>query len=103
MSLNTRSSAEKLDALRRAARRGLTPPPRLSVPAWADRFRYLAREAGSTAGQWRTATVEVARGPMLAVTEPGVHTISVMVATQLLKTSLLENVIGFFAHLPENA
>lgn len=36
---------------------------------------------------------------MLAVTEPGVHIITAMVSTQLLKTSLLENVFGFFAHL----
>ena len=43
--------------------------------------------------------MEVARGPMLAVTEPGVHTITAQVATQLLKTSLLENVFGYHAHL----
>ena len=36
---------------------------------------------------------------MLAVTEPGVQTITAMVSTQLLKTSLLENVFGFHAHL----
>lgn len=82
----------------RAGRRGWTPPPRTSVPDWADSERKLAKEAGSTSGQWRTATVEIARGPMLAVTEPGVHIITGMVATQLLKTSLLENVVGFHAH-----
>lgn len=87
------------DRLHRAWRRGWTPPPRISVPDWADRYRKLAKEAGSTSGQWRTSTVEVARGPMLAVTEPGVHIISAMVATQLLKTSLLENIVGFHAHL----
>ncbi|KDR31549.1 terminase [Caballeronia zhejiangensis] len=36
---------------------------------------------------------------MLAVTEPGVHTITAMIATQLFKTSLLENVFGYFACL----
>lgn len=36
---------------------------------------------------------------MLAATEPGVEIISAMVATQLLKTSLLENVFGFHADL----
>jgi phage terminase large subunit GpA-like protein len=36
---------------------------------------------------------------MLAVTEPGVHIITVMVSTQMLKTALLENVFGYFAHL----
>lgn len=36
---------------------------------------------------------------MLAVTEPGVEIVTAMVATQLLKTSLLENTFGYFAHL----
>lgn len=89
----------KADRLRLAALKGLTPPPRISVPEWADRYRKLAGEAGSNSGRWKTNTVEVARGPMLAVTEPGVHIITAMVATQLLKTSLIENVFGFFAHL----
>jgi phage terminase large subunit GpA-like protein len=89
----------KADRLRAAARRGWTPPPRISVPEWADRERRLAKEAGSTSGKWRTSTVEVARGAMLAVTEPGVHKISVMVCTQLMKTALLENTFGYFAHL----
>src|SRR5690242_9807897 len=93
------SRGSKRERLALAWRRGWTPPPRISVPAWADNFRKLAKEAGSTSGQWSTSTVEVARGPMLAVTEPGVHVITVMVSTQLLKTALLENVFGYFAHL----
>lgn len=89
----------KLGRLQLAWRRGWTPPPRISVAEWADTYRKLAKEAGSTSGNWSTSTVEVARGPMLAVTEPGVHTITAMVCTQLLKTALLENVFGYFAHL----
>ncbi|QDD65547.1 terminase [Herbaspirillum seropedicae] len=95
----TQISGPKADRLRRSFRQGWTPPPRISVPEWADRYRQLAPEAGSTSGAWRTDTVEIARGPMLAVTEPGVHVITAMVSTQLLKTALLENVFGFFAHL----
>ncbi|MEX3635967.1 phage terminase large subunit family protein [Paraburkholderia sp. BR14320] len=69
------------------------------MPEWADRYRKLAAEAGSTSGKWSTAKVEVARGPMLAVTEPGVHVITGMMSTQLLKTEFLLNVFGYFAHL----
>lgn len=93
------AAAGKVERLLAAARRGWTPPPRISVPDWADAYRKLAKEAGSTSGKWRTGTVEVARGAMLAVTEPGVHKISVMVCTQLMKTALLENTFGYFAHL----
>lgn len=62
-------------------------------------MRVLAKEAGSTSGKYRTARVEIARGPMLAATEPGVRKISAMVATQLLKTTLIENLLGFHIHL----
>jgi phage terminase large subunit GpA-like protein len=36
---------------------------------------------------------------MLAVTEPGVRKLTAMVATQLLKSTLIENVVGYHAHL----
>jgi phage terminase large subunit GpA-like protein len=71
----------------------------LSVPDWADRFRVKARGAGSTSGRWRTSDVEIARGPMLAPTEPGVREISVMACTQLMKTSVIENTFGQKAHI----
>lgn len=95
----TQTSPTKTERLARAWRKGWTPPPRVTVPEWADRFRKLAKEAGSTSGKWRTSTVEISRGPMLAVTEPGVHVITAMVCTQLMKTALIENVFGYFAHL----
>lgn len=93
------SGSSKRERLAHAWGRGWTPPPRISVPDWADRYRRLAKESGSTSGKWETATVEVARGLMLAVTEPGVHIITAMVSTQILKTALLENIFGYYAHL----
>lgn len=69
------------------------------MPEWADKCRVQAKESGNSSGKWRTSRVEIARGPMLAVTEPGVRKISAMVATQLLKTSLIENVTGYHIHL----
>jgi phage terminase large subunit GpA-like protein len=93
------SQNEKANWLRASVRKAWTPPPRISVATWADEYRKLAKEAGSTSGNWSTSTVEIARGPMMAVTEPGVHVITTMVSTQLLKTALLENIFGYFAHL----
>ena len=98
-SVNPKVISPRTTELRAAWRRGLTPPPRTSVVGWADRYRRLAQEAGSTQGAWDTSTVEVSRGPMLAVTEPGVRVITAMTCTQLLKTALLENIFGYFAHL----
>lgn len=36
---------------------------------------------------------------MLAVTDPNVHTITVMSCTQLMKTELINNIVGFFAQV----
>lgn len=77
----------------------LRPPPRLTLPEWADKYRHLSTSSGAVGGPWQTSRVEVARGPMMAVTEPGVRRITAMTSTQTLKTSFLENVIGYFAHL----
>lgn len=49
-------------------------------------------------GRWKTDQVEVARGPMLAITDPEVRRVTVMGPTQLMKSSLLENTFGYFAH-----
>lgn len=77
----------------------LRPPPKMDVPTWADTYRHLSTSSGAIGGKWQTHRVEVARGPMMAVTEDGVQTISLMVCTQTLKTSLQENVLGYYAHL----
>lgn len=89
----------RLDAaVRRALVQNLKPPPKLDLVQWADEHRYLSPEASSEPGKWQTARVEVARGMMLAITEPGVREVTVMACTQLAKTELLNNIIGYFVH-----
>jgi len=78
---------------------GLRPQPRLTLPQWADKYRVLSSMSSAIGGPWRTSRVEIARGPMMAVTESGVSIITVMSCTQVMKTALLENVIGYKAHL----
>lgn len=65
---------------------------------WAERYRKLSKES-SNGGKFFVSRVEVARGPMLWATEPGVSKITLMACTQLLKTTLIENVIGRFVHV----
>jgi len=75
------------------------PKPTMNLPDWADTHRKLTTATSAVGGAWRTARFEVARGPMMAVTERGVETITCMVATQTLKTELLLNTIGYHAHM----
>lgn len=71
--------------LRTHSRAALLPPPRMTVDQWADTYRILGPEGNAIPGPWRTSTQEVARGPMRAITEPGVRTMSVMSCTQIMK------------------
>jgi len=70
----------------------------LTVDQWADEFRFLAPSVAALPGPFRTSRIEVARGPMRAVTEPGVHTITLKSCTQLMKTTVCENILGYFIH-----
>lgn len=76
-----------------ACQKGLKPPEKLDLDDWADKYRYINEVSGE---KWFTSTVEVARGPMKAVTEPGVRTITVMCSTQTMKTEIILNTIGRF-------
>lgn len=89
-------SLDNLAALEIRIAKDAAIPERLSLPEWADRKRILSAKNAARPGQWDTSRVEIARGPMLAVTEPGVRIISLPVSTQLMKTAFIENVIGYF-------
>lgn len=71
----------------------------MTLPEWADTFRVLSRESSSEPGPWDTSRVEPARGPMLAATDPAVHTVTLQCATQTMKTELINNVVGYYVHL----
>ncbi|MCC0808580.1 terminase [Methylobacterium sp. W2] len=95
---NPRPSSLDTDSLAKAWRKGATPTPNLDVVQWAERYRRLSKES-SNGGRFIVSRVEVARGPMLAATEPGVSVITLMACTQLLKTTVIENILGRFMHI----
>jgi len=77
----------------------LRPPPRLDLVEWADTYRRVSPKNSATPGRWRTALQPAALGPMRAVTEPGVFIVTVVAATQVLKSELLMNTAFYFIHL----
>ncbi len=85
-------------SLQESRKKILTPAPKLNLVEWADKYRYLSPESSAMPGKWKTSNVEPARGPMLAVTQPGVRKVTVMGCTQLLKTELLNNIVGYHIH-----
>src|SRR5690349_12934061 len=76
----------------------LRPIESLTVDTWADQYRFLAPSVASMPGKFQTSHIEAARGPMRAITEPGVKTITLKTCTQLMKTTLVENLLGYTIH-----
>lgn len=83
------------DSVDEAIRRAFAPPLRIRVDEWAETRRTLTKEESEIAGPYRVSTVEVARGALLAATEPGVEIIAIRTSAQLMKTSTLQNVFGW--------
>lgn len=72
------------------------PPPELTVSEWADIERVLSPESSSEPGKWSTDRVPYARAIMDAVNDPACHDIVVMSASQIGKTEIINNIIGYF-------
>lgn len=79
--------------------RAWRPPPKLSVSEWADAERVLSPESAAEPGRWNTDRNPIARGVMDSIHEDGVREIIIMSSSQLLKTEVLLNAIGYFARL----
>ena len=75
--------------------KSISPPPKLSISAWADRFRRLSSEASAEPGQWRTSRAEYQRAIMDTISEPGVQRVVLMCSAQVGKTEVVNNVAGF--------
>lgn len=70
------------------------PPTRLKVSQWADRNRQLTSESSAETGQWTSKAYQ--REPMDAISDPHVHTVVMMSATQMLKTECgILNPLGY--------
>ena len=77
---------------------GLAPPPDLSVSEWADTYRKLSSEASAEPGNWDTSRAEYQRGMMDAVSDPTCETVVLKTSSQVGKTEIINNVLGYYMH-----
>ena len=82
----------------KTCQRAWAPPPRQTVSEWADAERRLSPESASEAGKYYTSRTEYARGIMDAFSDPAVQRVVVMSSAQVAKSTILENVAGYYAH-----
>jgi len=79
-------------------KKAFKPKPKQTISEWADSYRVLSKESASEAGKWKTSRAEYQRGIMDAMSDSKIHTVVVMSSAQVGKTSILENIVGFYAH-----
>lgn len=103
---NSRTERRQAEATaNRAARRlmkaisrglaGMQPPENLTVTEWAECKRYLSTEASAEPGLWRTSRTPYLRAIMDAFTDPKVRHIVFVAASQVGKTEVINNMIGY--------
>ncbi len=77
-------------------RKTLKPRPQLTGSQWADQYRIVAPGTSPEPGPWRTDRVPYLREPMDAATAHDVEKVVIMAASQVAKSELLINVMGYF-------
>ena len=72
------------------------PPPKLTVSEWADNYRKLSPESSAESGSWRTSRCEYQREIMDSFNSPSIERIVVMTSSQVGKTEILLNALGYY-------
>lgn len=88
-------AAARINAAVSKAVKGFAPPEDLSVDEWADKYRRLSPESSAEAGPWRTSRTPYLKEPMRAFTDPKVRKIVMVAASQVGKSELEMNIIGY--------
>ena len=78
--------------------KNLAPIKKISVSAWADKYRQLP-STSSEPGRWRTMRTPYLKEIMDAFTQENIHQVIAMTSSQVGKSEALNNVIGRFMHL----
>ena len=74
----------------------VSPPPVLTVSEWADTNRILSGESSAEPGQWRTDRAPYQREIMDAVTQSDIEKVVIMSSSQIGKSEMINNIIGYF-------
>jgi phage terminase large subunit GpA-like protein len=75
----------------------LAPPEPITVTEWADKFRYLPAEAAAEPGKYSSKRTPFAREIMNAVGDRHTRRVVVKASSQVCKTEIILNAIGYFS------
>lgn len=88
----------ELEKLNRAIKKSVSyfkPPEQLTVTEWADKYRWLSAENSAEPGRWKTSRTPYLKEIMDAFTDPKVHHIVVAASSQVGKTEMELNMMGY--------
>lgn len=91
----SKSEVEKLNKVVRKVASYFKPPETLSVSEWADKYRRLSPENSAEPGKWKTSRTPYLKDIMDAFTDPNVHRITVVASSQVGKTEMEMNMLGY--------
>ena len=90
-----------MNSINRTVRRAFSsykPPEDITVSQWAGKYRVLSRENAAEAGRWRNSRTPYLVEIMDSFTDPRVKKISVASGSQVGKSELLNNIMGYIIH-----
>lgn len=77
----------------------LKPPPRLTVTEWANQFRIMSAECSAEPGPYRSNRAPYQAGPMDAISDPTIETVTIMSSAQVGKNEICHNALGWIIDL----
>ena len=95
MARTNKAATARLNAAISGALKNFKPPESLTVDEWADKYRRLSPESSAEAGPWRTKRTPYLEEPMKAFTDPKVRNLVMVAASQVGKSELELNIIGY--------
>ena len=75
-----------------------SPPEDITVSQWAAKYRVLSRENAAEAGHWRNSRTPYLVEVMDSFTDPMIKKITLVSSSQVGKSELLNNVLGYIIH-----
>ena len=90
---------QNLEELIESGRSALRPVPKITVSEWADKYRIVSSEVSAYPGKWNNKRVPFAVEIMDSVNDPQVEGIYIWGSAQVVKTEIINNIIGYFIHI----
>lgn len=79
------------------------PKPKITVSEWADNYRYIAEGLSAQPGKWDTNTTPYMREVLDVFIRNDVNQVVVMASSQVGKTEIGLNMIGYYSHQEPSA